>query len=159
MWINYFRGRVPGSKKGRSWKTCVRVRHHLHTQLSPDLVPQGASATDPIYSSQINRIKAVLINQLPGFTAFNSAQKIRVATYKPVDFEDQMETQSWLGTLTFEYVLQDLHRDKNGQCSVVRQYVYRNQDLKLGVFACSWPAELTCDRWAIEEQVQIEATG
>jgi hypothetical protein len=104
-----------------------------------DEVPQGASATDPIYSSQINQIKTVLINQLPGFTAANSAQKIKVAIYKPVASDHQMVLQPWFGLLTFEYVPQHLHRDENGDCSVARAIRVWNQDKILGIFAYSWP--------------------
>jgi hypothetical protein len=101
--------------------------------------PPGLQPTDPIYGDQVNQIKTVLVNQIPGFTLANMNQKINVATYQPVDSEAEMAFNPWLGLLTFEYVPQHVSNDNNA-CEVLRAIRIHIQDAIQSIITWNWPA-------------------
>jgi hypothetical protein len=104
-----------------------------------DTVPPDSQPTDPIYGDQVNQIKTVLVNQIPGFTLANMDEKINVKTYQPVENEAEIVFNPWLGLLTFEYVPQHVSNDDNG-CEVLRAIRIHIQDAIQPIITWNWPA-------------------
>ncbi|RDL30004.1 uncharacterized protein BP5553_10631 [Venustampulla echinocandica] len=134
-----FSGPSPGEEEGEIVEVPVFSGAIIFTpSFRRDTVPPGSQPTDPIYSDQVNQIKTVLVNQVPGFTLANMNQKINVATYQPVEVEAEMVFNPWLGLLTFEYVPQHVSNDNNA-CEVLRAIRIHIQDAIQSIIAWNWP--------------------
>jgi hypothetical protein len=136
-----FSGPSPGEEEGEIVEVPVFSGAIIFTPSfrRETVVPPGSQPTDPIYSDQVNQIKTVLVNQIPGFTLANMNEKINVATYQPVDNEGEIQFNPWLGLLTFEYVPQHVSND-NGACEVLRAIRIHIQDAIQSIIAWNWPA-------------------
>jgi hypothetical protein len=136
-----FSGPSPGEEEGEVVEVPVFSGAIIFTpSFRKNTVPApGSQPTDPIYSDQVNQIKTVLVNQIPGFTLANMNQKINVATYQPAESEAEMVFNPWLGLLTFEYVPQHVSNDNNA-CEVLRAIRIHIQDVIQSIIAWNWPA-------------------
>lgn len=135
-----FSGPSPGEEEGEIVEVPVFSGAVIFTpSFRPrNVLPPGSQRTDPIYSDQINQIKTVLVNQIPGFTLANMNQKINVATYQPVENEAEIVFNPWLGLLTFEYVPQHVSNDNNA-CEVLRAIRIHIQDAIQPIIPWNWP--------------------
>lgn len=116
--------------------------HRSEATIKRDRPPgQGGVLTDPLYYDQIQEMKRVLVELIPGFTAQNQDQLITVAKYMAEHDENEiLNVNPWKGLLTFRFAPRHIYRLPNGQCRTVRAVELRNERRRIFYQPWTWPS-------------------